>query len=53
MHLHFLVTEGGVDQAGLFHKVSRFNDSRLAEIFTRELLSLTNSRHRRSPTKNT
>ena len=52
-HLHFLVTEGGVDQAGLFHKVPRFNDSRLAEIFTRELLSLTNSRHRRSPTKNT
>jgi hypothetical protein len=38
-HLHFLVTEGGVDQAGLFHKVPRFNDSRLAEIFTRELLA--------------
>jgi hypothetical protein len=38
-HLHFLVTEGGVDQAGLFHKVPRFNDSRLAEIFTREPLA--------------
>jgi hypothetical protein len=23
-HLHFLVTEGGVDEAGLFHKVPRW-----------------------------
>jgi hypothetical protein len=38
-HLHFLVTEGGVDEAGLFHKVPRFNDSRLAEIFAREVLA--------------
>jgi ribosomal protein S27E len=38
-HLHFLVTEGGVDDAGLFHKVPRFNDSRLAEIFAREVLT--------------
>jgi len=30
-HLHFLVTEGGVDEAGLFHKVPRIDDSRLAE----------------------
>jgi hypothetical protein len=33
------VKEGGVDEAGLFHKVPRFNDSRLAEIFAREVLA--------------
>ena len=38
-HLHFLVTEGGVDNAGLFHKIPRIDDSRLAEIFAREVLS--------------
>ena len=38
-HLHFLVTEGGVDKAGVFHKVSRIDDSRLAKIFAREVLS--------------
>ncbi len=37
-HLHFLVTEGGVDEAGLFHKVPRIDDPRLAEIFAREVL---------------
>ena len=37
-HLHFLVTEGGVDKAGLFHKVPRINDSRLAELFAHEVL---------------
>jgi hypothetical protein len=37
-HLHFLVTEGGVDKAGLFHKVARLDDSRLAELFSREVL---------------
>jgi hypothetical protein len=37
-HLHFLVTEGGVDKAGVFHKISRIDDSRLAEIFAREVL---------------
>jgi len=26
-HLHFLVTEAGVDEAGLFHKIPRINDS--------------------------
>jgi len=26
-HLHFLVTEGGVDKQGQFHKVSSFNDA--------------------------
>jgi hypothetical protein len=29
-HLHFLVTEGGVDEAGIFHRVSSFDDARLA-----------------------
>jgi hypothetical protein len=24
-HLHFLVTEGGVDEAGVFHMVSRID----------------------------
>ena len=38
-HLHFLVTEGGVGEAGVFHKVARFDDSRLAEFFAREVLS--------------
>jgi len=37
-HLHFLVTEGGVDAAGVFHLVPRLDDSRLAEIFAREVL---------------
>jgi hypothetical protein len=37
-HLHFLVTEGGVDEAGVFHKISRIDDSRLAELFAREVL---------------
>jgi hypothetical protein len=29
-HPHFLVTEGGVDEAGVFRKISRIDDSRLA-----------------------
>lgn len=37
--LHFLVTEGGVDKARAFHKISRIDDSRLAELFGGELLS--------------
>jgi hypothetical protein len=37
-HIHFLVTEGGVDEAGIFHKVSRIDDSRLVELFAREVL---------------
>jgi len=37
-HLHFLVTEGGVDEAGVFHKVTRIDDLRLAELFAREVL---------------
>jgi hypothetical protein len=38
-HLHFLVTEGGVDEAGVFHEISRIDDSRLASLFTYEVLS--------------
>jgi len=37
-HLHFLVTEGGVDEAGVFHQMPRIDDSRLAELFAREVL---------------
>jgi hypothetical protein len=37
-HLHYLVTEGGVDEAGAFHKVSSFDDARLAEVFAWEVL---------------
>jgi hypothetical protein len=36
-HLHFLVTEGGMDEAGVFHKVGPFDDDRLAEVFAREV----------------
>jgi len=37
-HLYFLVTEGGVDEDGVFHKVPRIDDSRLAALFAREVL---------------
>jgi ribosomal protein S27E len=37
-HLHFLVTEGGVDEAGIFHKIPRIDDARLAELFAREVV---------------
>jgi hypothetical protein len=37
-----------VDEAGFFHKVPRFNDSRLAEIFAREVLGFLV--HAESPT---
>jgi len=40
MHLHFLVTEGGTDEADVFHKIPRIDDSRLAEIFAREVLAM-------------
>jgi len=33
------VTEGGADKAGIFHKIPRIDDSRLAELFAREVLS--------------
>jgi len=32
-HLHFLVTEGGVDEAGVFHKLGFFDGGRLVEVF--------------------
>jgi len=38
-HLHFLVTEGGVDEAGVFHRIPRLDDSRLASLFAREVLA--------------
>jgi hypothetical protein len=39
-HLHLLVTEGGVDRAGIFHRIPHLDDARLAEIFAREVLRL-------------
>jgi hypothetical protein len=38
-HLHFLVTEGGVDEAGIILKIPRIYNSRLATIFAREVLA--------------
>jgi hypothetical protein len=38
-HLHFLVTEGGVDEAGSFHLIPRMDEARLAAIFAREVLA--------------
>jgi ribosomal protein S27E len=49
MHLHFLVTEGGVDEAGVFHRVSSFDDTRLAEVFGREVLAFLVGRALLSP----
>ena len=48
-HLHFLVTEGGVDEAGAFHKISRIDDSRLAELFAREVVGFLVQRELLSP----
>ena len=39
-HLHFLVTEGGADKEGRFHKVTSFNDSLLCRFFSREVFLL-------------
>ncbi len=33
------MTEGGVDESGIFHRIPRFDDSRLAELFAREVVS--------------
>jgi len=44
-HLHFLVTEGGSDKKGQFHKVSQFNDPLLCRFFTLEVLSLLLRKH--------
>ena len=35
-----LVTEGGVDEKSVFHKIPRIDDSRLADIFAGEVLSM-------------
>jgi hypothetical protein len=43
-HLHYLVTEGGA-----FHKIPRIDDSRLAEIFAREVLAFLVGRELLSP----
>jgi hypothetical protein len=48
-HLHFLVTEGGMDEAGIFHKIPRIDDARLVEVFTREVLSFLVGRELLSP----
>jgi hypothetical protein len=34
------VTEGGVDEEGVFHLIPRLDDSQLAEIFAREVLAM-------------
>jgi len=39
-HLHFLITEGGEDKEGQFHKLSRFSESLIAEFFSREVFSM-------------
>ena len=39
-HLHFLVTAGNLDSAGVFHEISRIDDARLAGIFAREVLAM-------------
>ncbi len=36
--LHFLVTVGGMDEAGIFHKVPLIDDSRLEVLFAKEVL---------------
>jgi ribosomal protein S27E len=48
-HLHLLLTEGGVDRAGIFHRLLRLDDARLAEIFGREVLALLVSKGLLSP----
>lgn len=39
-HIHCLVTEGGTTPDGVFHRVFRFHDEALQEIFTHEVFSL-------------
>jgi hypothetical protein len=43
------LTEGGVDRAGIFHRLPRLDDARLAEIFGREVLALLVSKGLLSP----
>jgi len=44
-----LVTEGGTDEAGVFHEIPCLDDSRLAKIFAREVLSFLVGRELLSP----
>ena len=39
-HIHVLVTEGGTAPDGAFHRVCRFHDEVIQEIFTHEVFSL-------------
>jgi hypothetical protein len=39
-HLHFLVTAGGLDAAGGFHEIAWIDDTRLSDLFTREVLAM-------------
>jgi hypothetical protein len=39
-HIHVLITEGGTSPDGTFHRVSRFHDTLIQEIFTHEVFSL-------------
>jgi hypothetical protein len=48
-HRHFLVTEGGVDEAGVFRMTPRIDDSRLASLFAREVLGFLVSEKLLSP----
>jgi hypothetical protein len=48
-HLHMLVTEGGRTSDGCFHPVPIFNDTALARIFAREVLTFLVSRDLMSP----
>ena len=43
------MTEGGIDRAGIFHRLPRLDDARLAEIFGREVLRLLVDRGLLSP----
>ena len=39
-YIHVFITEGGQDKKGKLHKVSDFDDSLIAESFSREIFSL-------------
>ena len=43
------MTEGGVDETGVFHEIPRIDDSRLAEVFAREVLAFLVGRELLSP----
>ncbi|HOS11873.1 MAG TPA: transposase [Candidatus Aminicenantes bacterium] len=48
-HLHFLVTAGGLDAAGVFREIARFDDARLSELFAREVLAMLGAKGLLSP----